>query len=564
MKATKKIVSITLAIVLVALAFVMPVSAAKTYPLIVIDGFASSELYLNVGTEDEKPAFDTSEENAQAMGTEIAVAFIKGLVIGGLTDKYKNYDKVADELLPVVNKYIKDIGYNTDGTPMNDTVGVKKTDKAMSEYTEEEQAKFSTFAQEYAKKYGAEYVYTFSYDWRADPVAIAEEFADYVEMVKDETGANKVNVVAHSMGSNILVCYLNAHGGKSLRNVVFTSPAWKGTSLAGSIFVGDIELADFSLENFLVQLGNDNFFTHVIAFAISYVASDEGLGGEEYTPAINQVLQQMLPRIYSDTIIPYIAGMPGIWSLVPGDYFEDAKQFLFPNGVDANLSAMIEAYHNIQKDSTNIIKNAMKNDKVRFGIVCGYNCQMIPVNDDYQQSDTIIDVKYMSADARCSDYLQAYDDWGKIYNQEVKDEHNHISWDYKVDASTSDFRENVWFIKNMQHNEFSAETGTINVVMWLLGATEQYDVHTDEKYPQFSLYNTYKKTTKPINVEYGIGDVNMSGAVTGADARLALQMAAGIKKPTDDQLILGDIDEDGEITVDDARSILCMAAGIAY
>ncbi len=564
MKATKKIVSITLAIVLVALAFVMPVSAAKTYPLIVIDGFASSELYIDLGTENEKPAFDTSEAGAEAMGTEIAVAFIKGFIKAGLTTQYKDYDKVADEIFPVINKYLKDIGYNTDGTPMNSTVGVKKSDKAMSEYTAEEQAEFSAFAQEYSKKYGAEYVYTFSYDWRADPIAVAEEFAEYVEMVKEETGAKRVNVVAHSMGANILLCYLNANGGKSLRNVVFTSPAWQGTSLAGSIFVSDIELADFSLENFLVQLGNDNFFTHVIAFAISYVASDEGLPGEEYTPAINHTLQQLLPRAYSDTIIPYIAGMPGIWSLVPDDYFEAAKKFLFPDGVNENLEEMIDAYHEIQVNGEKIIKDAMKNDGMRFGIVCGYNCQMIPINDDYQQSDTIIDVKYMSGKASCSDYLQAYDDWGKIYNQEVKDAHNHISWDYKVDASTSVFRENVWFIKNMQHNEFSAETGTINVVMWLLGATEQYDVHTDEKYPQFSLYNTYKKTTTPVNVEYGIGDVDQSGAVTGADARLALQMAAGIKTPTEDQLILGDIDEDGEITIDDARMILCMAAGIAY
>lgn len=562
MKATKKIVSITLALVLVALAFVMPASAAKAYPLIVVDGFASAELYKNVGTEDETPAFDTSEASAQAMGTEIGTAFVAGFIYAGFSSQYKDYNKMADVLFPVVNKYLADFGYNTDGTPMNDTVGVKKTDKSMSEYSEEEQAEFSVFAQEYAKKYGAQNVYTFSYDWRADPIEIAEEFAAYVEMVKAQTGYKKVNVVAHSMGANILLCYMSANGGKSLNNVVFTSPAWQGTSLAGSVFTGDIELADFSLENYLVQLGNINFFTHVIAFVISYIASDEGLGAEEYTPSIDFFIQQLLPRAYSDTIIPYIAGMPGIWSLVPADYYEDAKEFLFPDGMDASLEAKIKAYHEIQTNAEQIITDAMA-DGMRFGIVCGYNCQMIPINDGYEQSDTIIDVKYMSGGATCSDYLQAYDDWGNIYTQAVKDDHNHVSWDYKVDASTSMFREQVWFIKNMQHNEFSAETGTVNVVMWLLDADDQYDVHTDENYPQFSLYNTYKKVTTPVNVEYGIGDVNQSGAVTGADARLALQFASGIATPTEDQLILGDMDEDGEFSTEDARVILCMAVGIA-
>lgn len=42
MKATKKIVCLALAIVLAGLALVMPVSAAKTTPLIIVDGINST------------------------------------------------------------------------------------------------------------------------------------------------------------------------------------------------------------------------------------------------------------------------------------------------------------------------------------------------------------------------------------------------------------------------------------------------------------------------------------------------------------------------------------------
>ena len=88
-------------------------------------------------------------------------------------------------------------------------------------------------------------------------------------------------------------------------------------------------------------------------------------------------------------------------------------------------------------------------------------------------------------------------------------------------------------------------------------------VYSDkENYPQFSLYNTYKRKVTPINVEGIIGDLDGSGVITTVDAREALKLAAGQKKPTDDQLVLGDIDEDGDITTTDAKDILSMAAGI--
>ena len=63
MKATKKIVSVILAITLAVVAFVMPVSAAKVYPLVIVDGIFSTPLYKNVGTVDEAPIFATDDAN---------------------------------------------------------------------------------------------------------------------------------------------------------------------------------------------------------------------------------------------------------------------------------------------------------------------------------------------------------------------------------------------------------------------------------------------------------------------------------------------------------------------
>ena len=561
MKATKKIVCLTLAIVLAALAFIMPVSAAGATPLVIVDGFNSTKLYKNFGTENETEAFFGDDTDVETMITEVGGAFITGCIKYGYADK--DYEAFSQSFIPTLNKYFEPIAYNTDGTPKDTTIGFYRTTDAIADYSAEEKANLTTFATETAKGYGEENTYNFSYDWRADPVEVAEELNDFIGEIKVKTNSRKVNVVALSLGSAIVLAYLAEHGGNDINNLVFASPAWQGTSLVGNLFSGNVELDIYAVENYLVKSADVSATTHIAAYIISFIASYEGLS-HEYFGDLNATLQGVLPYVYRDTLIPLMAGMPGLWALVPDEDFVAAKDFLFPEGVDANLEAIINKYHDIQIDAKNIIEDA-EDDGMNFGIVLGYNRQMVPINEEYEQSDEVIDVANMSGGATCALYLQAYDDWGQVYNQKIKDGHNHLSWDYKIDASTCMFPEQTWFIKNMKHSGYNLQEGTLDTILWLLNAKEQYTVFSDkENHPQFSLYNTYKRKVTPIVLEGIMGDLDGSGAVNTLDARIALKLASGQLIPTDEQLLFGDIDEDGEITTVDARCILCIAAGVPY
>ena len=561
MKATKKIVCLTLAIVLAALAFAMPVSAAGATPLVIVDGFNSTKLYKNFGTENQTEAFFGDDTDVETMITEVGGAFITGCIKYGLADK--DFEVFSQSFIPTLNKYFEPIAYNTDGTPKDTTIGFYRTTDSIADYSAEEKANLTTFATETAKGYGEENTYNFSYDWRADPVEVAEELNDFIGEIKVKTNSRKVNVVALSLGSAIVLAYLAEHGGSSINNLVFASPAWQGTSLVGNLFSGNVELDIYAVENYLVKSADVSATTHIAAYIISFIASYEGLS-HEYFGDLNATLQGILPYVYRDTLIPLMAGMPGLWALVPDEDFVAAKDFLFPEGVDANLEAIINKYHDIQIDAKNIIEDA-EDDGMNFGIVLGYNRQMVPINEEYEQSDEVIDVANMSGGATCALYLQAYDDWGQVYNQKIKDGHNHVSWDYKIDASTCMFPEQTWFIKNMKHSGYNLQEGTLDTILWLLNAKEQYTVFSDkENHPQFSLYNTYKRKVTPIVLEGIMGDLDGSGAVNTLDARIALKLASGQLIPTDEQLLFGDIDEDGEITTVDARCILCIAAGVPY
>ena len=569
MKAFKKVLCITLALMLASLALMAPVAAATDVPLIVVQGFAAVPLVKNAGTEQEIQVFPPENLATDGNVAKLSTALITGFIEYGANGA--DWDSFGKRVLPIVKDMLADIAYNTDGTPVNDNVTHETYDEPMSSYTEEEKKTiFTAFGLKYAEQYNEDLVYAFGYDWRQSPIDCATDLNDFISYVKARTGSNKVNVVAISQGSAVTLAYLAQYGGSDINNLVFASPAWQGTSLAGDAFTGNIDIDVYAFENFMVGMSDGSATTHIMAVILSSFATSEEFT-EEWFLILEKAIEGMEPRIYSDIIVPMLAGMPGLWCLVPNDYYLDAKAFLFPEGVDENLLAKIDAYNEIQTNAKQIIEDA-EDAGMKFAIVCGYNRQIAPINDNLNTSDMVVDTKYASGGATCADYLTAFSDWdfgGKgAYKQANPDGHYHISWDYKVDASTCMFPEQTWFIKNLQHVAYGTYEGdgTCDIVMWLLSMKKQHTVFTDkENYPQFSLYNTYKRFTKGINVDTYLGDVNHDYLLTTADARLALKMAAGLVDiPEDeDKKIIIDANEDGEISTDDARYILCWAAGIS-
>lgn len=57
-----------------------------------------------------------------------------------------------------------------------------------------------------------------------------------------------------------------------------------------------------------------------------------------------------------------------------------------------------------------------------------------------------------------------------------------------------------------------------------------------------------------------LGDVNIDGSVTAADARLALRSSANLEKLDKIQTFLADVNKDGKVTAADARQILRVSA----
>ena len=69
-----------------------------------------------------------------------------------------------------------------------------------------------------------------------------------------------------------------------------------------------------------------------------------------------------------------------------------------------------------------------------------------------------------------------------------------------------------------------------------------------------------ESTTKEPEKTYEKGDVNLSGSITAADARIALRISARLHIPDATQKTFADMDKNGKVTAADARKILRIAA----
>ena len=100
------------------------------------------------------------------------------------------------------------------------------------------------------------------------------------------------------------------------------------------------------------------------------------------------------------------------------------------------------------------------------------------------------------------------------------------------------------------------KSGTYSVNLYALDSYSMADAKRISEIWKGSFYYDASASS------YKLGDVDKNGTVNTADALMALKMAVGIIKPTNEQKNIADVDKDGKITTADALAILKYAVGI--
>jgi pimeloyl-ACP methyl ester carboxylesterase len=453
-----------------ALAADVPPCACGYAPTIHVTGIASIDIYKNLGTQNEAVMFPPSVDTIKsAVSNDTYIDFAKFALTG-------NWDYAADALIPVANKVFEDFGCNPDGTPKAGT-GIKWS--------------YPSYLVHYPG-----YAPGFYYDWREDPLVVAAQLNDYIEYVCAVTGHDKVNLIAYSMGSLSTMAYLKNYGYDRVAGLMLSAPALNGVSCAGEPFTGNIKFDPTGIVRYL-----DSLITHdeqgTLIVSLLKTLEKAGLI-KSAAGTTNFVIGKLEERVYAEVLAPVFATSLGMWSLIPDEYYEQAKELLLTDkAYYAELIRRADDFHyNVQVNNEEIINGAIERG-VKFGIILKYNLQGFPYgNIPDTSTDTVIDAKYASFGATFAPLEKTL---GKDYVQAVDCGHNHLSPDNKVDASTGSYPEQTWFVRDFVHMRGAA--GYNEVINYVFFSPEQVTVFSNPDYPQFLRLDEETNTIVPLEAE---------------------------------------------------------------
>lgn len=454
----KKISAIILALVLSVVPLISAGAAdtaAQKCPIIEIPGFMSKTVYAEAGNPDSPsvwpPAGDAIAKTALRAVPDIALLAID-----------KNWDRFAQNVCPKAAELLGPACCDVNGEVTNGT-GI------CFEYPEKDEVK-------------ADGKYEFAYDWRMDPLAIADQLNDFVNYILECSGASKASFVCHSLGGVIMLSYLTVYGDSKVDGVCFYLTAIYGESYNGELMSGKLSLVADSVTEYMRGTFDSTACPYLLA-SIFDILNQTGILGAVCKFG-NYAVEQVLDAVAHEVILPLFAQWLTIWAMVPDEYIGTAMDYVFNNiyandGIDhSKLLEKVENYNNIVRAHREETLRKL-NEHAKVVVISAYGYSIIPIVPEWEKlSDNNVDTKNSSFGATTAAYGEKLSD-EYLAGADMK----YVNPDRTVDASTCLFPEQTWFIKNNKHTDWGHEVD--EMIETLLFSEKQPTVDTYKEYPRF-------------------------------------------------------------------------------
>ena len=368
----------------------------------------------------------------------------------GLTKKMKSV--IADVVDPIAT--------NIDGT-MKNRVRVVDYPQSLAECTEKERNYIYRMVpmQRLSKIIGEENMYFFAYNSFGEPYETAKDLNNFIQKIKAERNCDKVNIVPVSMGGAVSIAYFDAYGKQNdINRVMYFVAALQGTPVISDLMSLNIK-ADkaLSLVEFLFPRKAAEMLRKVLSLLPKKV------GDKLMYSAIEGILE------------PAILRCPSLWSTIPPETYEKLSKKHLSDKKYSVLKEKTDRFYKAQKNFPEYI-STLQEQGTEFFAVVGYNLQLLPiVATDTVSSDGMINTASASMGATVAPL-------GRKLNKEKND---CISPDGTVDASTSLFKDRVWFFKDQQHDNTAYNDTALNVAAKVLSDDSFISVYSDPELPRF-------------------------------------------------------------------------------
>ncbi len=332
---------------------------------------------------------------------------------------------------------------------------------------------------------GEDNLYFYTFPLISDPFISAAKLDSYIQMVKEQTGKDKVNIVTISLGGTILTAYLELYKNTNypdINKVLNVVSCLDGTDVMGDFYMRNFNIEDeFFFQEFLpmVMTEMNGYATlgHIINIALKIFP--------------RSVIENILTAAVDGILDTLMLNCPQFWAMIPKDRYDDVIEKYSFIKTDPEYSRLYATIEHFQQARLNLKDNLVKLNKQGALVhnVCGYNLDYS--SQDYcffaamkssltTNSDAIIDIDSTSLGAT---YAKA----GEVLSEEyiATRDPKYISPDGSLDISTCLFPDNVWFFQGQHH-----EVGRNDVVIKLIAklASNQINSTADmpDKFPQFN------------------------------------------------------------------------------
>ena|GEM_PF-5954748 len=322
----------------------------------------------------------------------------------------------------------------------------------------------------------------FSFDWRRDPIELADQLHVYIEEYLEEFNATiggnhtKVNICSLSGSCQIAMAYIAKYGADKLYSLTFNVSMQNGSKVFGELAKGNfmLDLENLGQSENLVSSSSGNMY---IIFNLLYKT---GLASV-LQKLISVFGQSFMDRVNEEFIYPCIFRMPGMWPYVPDADYDEAIKNVF-KGNTAEYGVLIDkldAYREISRKQYTTVKKL--SEDIKIVVLCSYGLPFLPLfnNSHILSTDGFVETASASFGATCMPRGYTFPFFYKQANTSCGHD-DHISPDRTIDASTCLLPENTWFVYDAPHGMIDIS----DFYKWAL-STDDLSVHSDPRFPQF-------------------------------------------------------------------------------
>ncbi|MEE1321035.1 MAG: alpha/beta fold hydrolase [Acutalibacteraceae bacterium] len=505
----KKFISVILALILVmscsvtAFAGIDANATRSQIPVIRISGDGEA-LYNSEGerimhfrgllekNEDE-------EEDDSGIYQSIANVLLPFLIEGIAFDKWDNY---YNNLQKEIGELFGDALLDNNGNPVNGT-GLSESRINYMNARKNEDRKIGRGFYRWED-------YWFNYDWRLDPLYIADEFNDYIKTIKKTTGSDKVAIMASCLGTNIVTAYIAKYGLDDIHGITFDGGVAYGSEVLSETISGKFKLDGNAIERVLIDCANYDLFD-VGSFVLATVDLLTASGALDAVKGVTKeyIYYKVIEGVTSALALSTFFTWPNYWATVTAEDYDTAIEYVFgEEGSEkreeyAGLIEKLDNYDKVVRQNIPEIMQSIKDAGVNLGIIAKYGSQMIPVCESSEMiSDQIASVYRASYGATTS---TVYEPLPTEYVAQRIDGGfgKYISPDKQIDASTCMFPDNTWFYKGATHSNWTSYEMKI---MYDVATADRQLTVDDFEWGQFIVYDdetdtAYKMTEDNCHTE---------------------------------------------------------------